>query len=96
MNDRITQIKERLQSLVPIELEITDKSHRHRGHPGARDGRGHFYVRIVSQNFENKSKLNRHRQVYQALGDLMQNEIHALAISALAPSEAGAAQEEGS
>ena len=94
MNNRVSQIEQRLQCLRPVELNITDESHRHKGHPEARDGRGHFHVQIVSQIFENESKLSRHRQVYQALGDLMQNEIHALGISALTPSEAGAAQKE--
>ena len=96
MNSRLEQIEQRLQSLTPLELDITDQSHLHKGHPGARDGRGHFHVRVVSQNFENESQLKRHKRVYQALGDLMQTEIHALGISALTPSEARAVNEENS
>lgn len=96
MSSRVEQIERRLQTLMPDQLDITDQSHRHKGHAGARDGRGHFHVRIVSQSFENESQLKRHRQVYHALGDLMQTDIHALGISALTPSEAGAAQEEKS
>jgi len=84
---RVEKIRECLQVLAPVALEITDQSHLHKGHPGARDGRGHFHVRIVSQRFENQSKLNRHKQVYQALGDLMHTEIHALGINALTPVE---------
>ncbi len=95
MSDRIDEIERRLRTLVPLELAVTDESHLHVGHPGARDGRGHFRVRIVSNRFENESKLSRHRLVYQALGDLMQTDIHALGISALTPSEAGANLEDG-
>lgn len=85
---RIELIERRLQGLAPTVLEITDQSHLHVGHPGAQDGRGHFHVRIISQKFENQSQLKRHRQVYDALGDLMQTDIHALGISAMTPSEA--------
>lgn len=94
MSTRLEQIQQRLQELLPTDLEITDQSHLHKGHPGARDGRGHFHVRIVSQKFEKQSQLKRHRQVYHALGDLMQTDIHALGISALTPSEAQLVKEE--
>lgn len=86
---RVEQIRERLQSLHPVCVEIEDDSHLHEGHPGARDGRGHFRVRIVADCFADESKLSRHRMVYQALGSLMQSEIHALSISTLTPAEAG-------
>ena len=72
------------RAFQPTELEIVDDSHRHAGHAGARDGRGHFRVRIVSSAFEGMTPLQRHRAVYAALGDLMQTDIHALQIDASA------------
>lgn len=83
---RVAQIRKALESvLAPIELEVRDDSHRHAGHAGARDGRGHFHVRIVSAAFAGLPPLARHRAVYAALGGLMQTDIHALAIDAQAP-----------
>ena len=88
MSERIELIRERLSAtLKPIALEIEDESHRHAGHAGARDGRGHFRVRIVSMAFVGKSALARHRAVYAALGELMHTDIHALAIDARTPEE---------
>ncbi len=88
MNARVESIRERLvAALAPEVLEIEDESHRHAGHAGARDGRGHFRVRIVSRAFVGQLPLARHRAVYAALGDLMQTDIHALAIDASAPKE---------
>ncbi len=75
-------------ALAPISLEVVDESHKHAGHAGARDGRGHFAVAIVSEAFAGKAPLARHRQVYAALGDLMQTDIHALSIHARSPGEA--------
>lgn len=81
---RIAQIRERLeQAFSPKSLDITDDSHQHIGHPGAKDGRGHFSVRIVSTRFSGHSPIERHRMVYEALGDLMLTDIHALRITAL-------------
>ena len=71
----------------PVALEVIDDSHKHVGHAGARDGRGHFRVRIVSTAFRGQLPLARHRAVYAALGELMQTDIHALAIDARAPEE---------
>ena len=88
MSTRPERIRARLeQGLVPLELSVDDESYLHAGHPGARGGRGHFRVRIVSRAFEGLSGLQRHRLVYQTLGDLMTDEIHALSIEALAPAE---------
>lgn len=88
MSERVEQIRRRLTAaLAPVALDIEDESHRHAGHAGARDGRGHFRVRIVSAAFEGQSALGRHRAVYAALGDLMQTDIHALAIDARTPEE---------
>ncbi|WDS38072.1 BolA family protein [Pseudoxanthomonas sp.] len=74
--------------LQPAQLALEDESHLHAGHAGARDGRGHFRVRVVSDVFAGKLPLARHRAVYAALGDLMQTDIHALSIDALTPDEA--------
>lgn len=85
---RVAMIRERLsQALAPLKLEITDESHKHVGHAGARGGGGHFNVLVISAHFAGKTLLERHRLVYQALGDAMQREIHALSIQALTPDE---------
>ncbi|WAT13679.1 BolA family protein [Xanthomonas fragariae] len=87
---RVERIRIALQTaLAPSELEVVDDSHRHAGHAGARDGRGHFNVRMVSAVFADKSQLARHRAIYAAVGEMMQTDIHALSIEALAPGEAG-------
>ncbi|MFN2334547.1 MAG: BolA family protein [Wenzhouxiangellaceae bacterium] len=81
--DRLADIRRRLQqALVPDELEVIDESHLHVGHVGARDGRGHFRIRVVSDQFAALPRLARHRRVYQALGELMHTDIHALSIEA--------------
>jgi BolA protein len=85
---RIAEIRSRLEAaFTPERLEIADESHRHAGHAGAKDGRGHFFVRIVSERFEGVKPLARHRLVYAALGTLMQTDIHALSLEALSPTE---------
>jgi BolA protein len=76
------------RALHPQQIDIEDESHRHVGHEGARDGRGHFRVRIVAAEFAGLPLLKRHQRVYAALGDLMRTDIHALAIDARAPDEA--------
>ncbi|APP80558.1 BolA family protein [Xanthomonas hortorum pv. vitians] len=87
---RVERIRTALQTaLAPSELEVVDDSHRHAGHAGARDGRGHFNVRVVSAAFVGKAPLARHRAVYAAVGEMMQTDIHALSIEAFAPGEAG-------
>ena len=86
-SDRIARMRGRLDILAPDELSIIDDSHKHVGHAGARDGRGHFSLRIVAGAFRGLRPLARHRLVYQALGDLMDTDIHALAIQALTPEE---------
>ncbi len=88
MKPRVEQIRERLlAALAPSEIEVIDESHKHVGHAGARDGRGHFAVRLRSSAFEGQGPLARHRAVYEALGELMQTDIHALSIKALAPDD---------
>ena len=85
---RIAMIRERLTTaLSPTLLDIIDESHKHAGHAGARQGGGHFIVKIVSAAFLGQGLLQRHRLVYEALGDAMHTEIHALSIQAYAPQE---------
>lgn len=84
----VAMIRERLsRALSPVTLEITDESHKHIGHAGAKGGGGHFRVLVVADGFAGKTLLERHRLVYDALGDAMQHEVHALSIKALAPDE---------
>lgn len=88
MSERIDMIRERLTAaFAPQQLDIIDESHLHAGHPGARSGGGHFVVTIVSDSFAGKNLLARHRMIYDALGDAMQTEIHALSIKAFTPEE---------
>ncbi len=79
--DRVTWIKQRLQaSLSPTHLEVIDQSEQHRGHAGAASGAGHFAVRIQAVAFEGLSRVQCHRLVYDALGEAIGPEIHALQI----------------
>lgn len=84
-------IENALQAVLqPDELAVQDDSHLHAGHAGAREGR-HFSVRIVSNRFAGMTRVARHRLVYDSLSALMAQGIHALAIDARAPGEAGKA-----
>jgi BolA protein len=83
----VKKMEERLQALAPENIEILDESGKHAGHPGAQSGGGHYELLIVSPRFAGCPSLVRHRLVYEALGDLMRKDIHALAIRALAPNE---------
>jgi len=86
--ERIAMIETRLQrELTPAALNIIDDSHKHAGHASA-GGAGHFSVEIVSDAFAGKNLIQRHRLVYDALGDIMHSEIHALSIKASTPAEA--------
>lgn len=81
-------IRQRLEeALRPELLEIIDHSAAHAGHYGNQQGGGHFYVTIVTEAFADKSLVQRHQLVYKALGELMKDQIHALGINALTPSE---------
>jgi len=87
-NDRTAMLRERLtRALQPVELDIIDESAKHAGHAGAASGGGHFIVNIVSPAFEKKTLIQRHRLVYDAVGDIMHSEIHALSIQARTPQE---------
>ncbi|MBI4204135.1 MAG: BolA family transcriptional regulator [Betaproteobacteria bacterium] len=81
------QIRAKLAALEPESLEILDESEKHVGHEGAKGGGGHYRLTIVSRRFAGKPVQARHRMVYDALGAMMKNEIHALAIKAYAPDE---------
>jgi BolA family transcriptional regulator, general stress-responsive regulator len=86
---RVEQIRARLQAaLHTAHVEVIDESHQHVGHAGARDGKGHFRVRVVSGDFRGLTAVQRHQLVYRSLGRLMQTEIHALGVTALTPEEA--------
>jgi BolA protein len=81
-------IRERLAVLEPVQLDLIDESAQHEGHAGARPGgQTHWRLTIVSPRFSGQSTVERHRMVYQALGELMQHPIHALAITARSPQE---------
>jgi len=86
-SDTIALAQQRLGILEPTLVSIEDDSHKHVGHSGARSGGGHYRLTIISQQFHGLGRVARHRLVYQALGDLMQTRIHALAIEAMAPDE---------
>ena len=83
ISDRIAMIERRLRSALTIDsIEIVDESHLHIGHPGASSGGGHFHVTKVAENFQGLPTLARHRLIYDALGDAMKTEVHALSIKA--------------
>jgi BolA protein len=71
----------------PTELVVKDQSQLHVGHEGAKDGKGHFDVTIVSAEFNGQNRIERHRMVYDALTGPLQTDIHALRIKAFTPSE---------
>ncbi len=81
-------IEQKLAALQPSRLELADDSALHAGHEGAKSGGGHYRLVIVSHQFSGKNTVTRHRMIYAALGPMMQQQIHALAIRAYAPDEA--------
>ena len=94
-------IREKLaDAFAPVALEVIDESHRHAGHAGARrddgsQGETHFHVRLVSAAFDGVSRVERQRRVYAVLADELKSPVHALSLSALTPSEAGAPSSAG-
>ena len=85
---RAARIRDLLKAaLAPSVLELTDESALHAGHAGAASGGSHFRLKIVSPRFEGQRLVMRHRLVYDSVHEMMHTEIHALAITALAPSE---------
>lgn len=78
-------IRERLQALDPVSLDIIDDSHLHAGHEGSKNGASHFTVRIVTSHFTGLTPVARHRLVYDRLKDLLPYPIHALALDTRTP-----------
>lgn len=86
--ERVEKIRQLLEdAFTPESLDVDDDSHLHAGHEGTKGGLGHFSISIVSAKFNGMRVLARHRAVYDALGDMMQTDIHALAIDAVASDE---------
>lgn len=85
--DFATLLRERLAPLAPTRIELIDDSALHAGHEGAKSGGGHYRLLVVSDAFAGKSTVSRHRLVYDALGELMRRQIHALSIKALTSEE---------
>jgi BolA protein len=86
--DRVDMNEQKLRAAFsPSHLLVKDQSHLHAGHEGARDGKGHFDVTIVSESFAGLNRIARHRLVYDALGRFMDTDIHALRITAITPAE---------
>jgi BolA protein len=84
MSERVSTIEKLLtDAFVPAEILVKDQSHLHAGHAGAKEGKGHFDVKIVSEKFAGQNRINRHRMVYDALGSFMQSDVHALRINAI-------------
>jgi BolA protein len=82
------EIRARLARLEPQRLELVDDSARHAGHAGARpEGESHFRLLIVADAFSGRSRIERQRMVYGALGELLRTDVHALSITALSPAE---------
>ena len=83
------QITKKLrQAFAPVALEVVNDSHRHAGHAGSpQTGESHFIIKVVSESFAGKSRVERHRMVNEVLAEELKDRIHALAISALAPEE---------
>ena len=79
--------KELRERLAAIHVDVIDESHLHAGHAGSRDGGGHFRAVVVSTRFEGRTPVQRHRLVYEALGDAMGSEIHALSMRTLTPAQ---------
>lgn len=84
---KIDTMRERLATLQPEHLEIIDDSHKHLGHGGYMADGSHYRMLIVSQQFDGKNKVARHRMVYAALGDMMKDDIHAMNIDPKTPAE---------
>ena len=84
-----TEMLQRLNSaLSPTRIDLVDDSEKHRGHGGYNPaGESHFTLEVESAEFVGKSRVERQRLVYKALGDLMHQRVHALSIRATAPGE---------
>ena len=88
--DRVAVITQRLTEVLnPITLEVIDEGHRHIGHAGAREGLGHFRIKVRAHALLGLTSLQRHRKIYEILGELMQTDIHAVTLDAAAPEDSG-------
>ena len=90
MNPKVRKaeiIKRLNDAFEPETLGVEDESYLHKGHEGAKDGRGHFRVLIIAEAFTGKNLIDRHRMIYNALDEMMRIDIHALSIDAWAPEE---------
>lgn len=88
MSDRSERLRHALEAAFTVhELEIIDESHLHAGHAGAREGKGHFQIRIVAADFAGLPALKRHRLIFKAVDELLRTDIHALSIDARVPGE---------
>jgi len=86
--DRAAELERRLVTTLDAEhVEVQDDSALHRGHPGARGGAGHFSVIVVAERFVGLDRVGRHRTVYEAAGDMIPGQIHALSVRAYTPAE---------
>lgn len=87
MSTTIELMQQKLSTLSPDNIQIIDDSAKHAGHAGAKSGGGHYQLRIVSSAFAGQNTVARHRMIYDALGDMMRQQIHALSITAQTPEE---------
>jgi len=96
MSERAQRVAERLRAeMQAVHVEVTDESHLHAGHPGARGGGGHFRALIVSPRFAGLGRVAAQRLVYAALGNLLDGEIHAISMTTLTPEQWRAARKRG-
>ena len=88
MTKLIDEIEQKLRTdLDPVEFDIWDESHEHKGHIGAKDGGSHFFLRVVSSKFTDLNRIQRHKLVYGILDGYIPKKIHALSLEAIAPEE---------
>lgn len=81
-------IRDKLEALSPIKIELINESHKHAGHAGSNNsGNSHFNLLIVSDAFINKNKIQRHKMIYQLLAEELKNQVHALSIRAFTKNE---------
>ena len=82
--ERMNVIRQRLeQKFSPSQLDVLDDSEKHKGHPGSAGGAGHYTVRIAADCFAGRKRVAIHRDIYDALSDLIPQEVHALRIQIL-------------
>jgi BolA protein len=96
-NPRTARIHEAIKrGLAATHIEVIDHSAEHAGHPGAANGGGHFQVIVVSERFDGLSRVAAQRLVYEALGELMTADIHALSMLTMTPEQWQARSDQGS